>query len=509
MSKGLYQDGLFRPDQEVTVVPRVKYPFALNPVSDVYSKVYERDYNVLPTVFTPKIANRTSWTNILTYSQDTTNAAWTKTAVTPTISGTAPDGNATLNKWLETAANSEHSATQAATVTAASTFFGLFAAAGLGRNWLKLTFTDSTSAVFSAFFDVSTGNLGTVSGSVTTKILPMGNGQYLVGFLCTPASGAGTLKVGISTDGATVSYAGDTAKGVYVWGAQVVTASAVPPYIGTTSASRTISSPNVDSVDATNGDPLAYLVGESEPNNITSLVASLTRKYARIPNQQTVYTTINLSKPGASSGSPAYGTGGTIANATPFTLDLLVQYPPMYIIGTSPYYYFAAGINAVFGPISTAFTSANSGSDTRLTFTGAHGIAGTETLMVKNASISAFSYVLPAQYAVINATTIDILGHNYGANILTCAKYYRAYSPGSGRVTCQLVSNYYLPGVTTSITTAADIPVPVALNNDTDFLLAVINNLSGYVSYDSQAMGSWQGGPIYVVTKSLINFASL
>ena len=68
------------------------------------------------------------------------------------------------------------------------------------------------------------------------------------------------------------------------------------------------------------------------------------------------------------------------------------------------------------------------------------------------------------------------------------------------------MQDFYLPGVTTGITTAADIPIPDPLINDAAFLAAVVANLSGYLTYDSDTLDFWLG-PIYTQVKRQINMA--
>ncbi len=129
-----YVDGWLGTERETSVIPQPQFPFAKNPTPDTYSRLYERTYLVQPRLFLPKITNRTAWTNLLTYSEAFDNAAWTKTNLSITAnSTTAPDGQVTMDKALETVTNGEHSATQGATVTAAATEVSIFATAGLTR----------------------------------------------------------------------------------------------------------------------------------------------------------------------------------------------------------------------------------------------------------------------------------------------------------------------------------------------------------------------------------------
>lgn len=290
-----YVDGYFGYEREITLNPMPRFPFADYPTPDTYTREYMRIYRVIPNFYLPHLGIRTSFSNLLTYSEQIDNAAWTKTNATVTANATtAPDGSVSMAKILETVTNGAHQATQAATTANAPTEISVFASAGLGRTFLKVAFTDSAAAVFSVTVDVSSGSIVAKAGTVTPKITNLLNGHVRIALTCTPAAGAGTFAVSIMSSATTSSYAGDTTKGMYVWGAQVLTAVSgiVAPYISTTSATRTVLSPEVDPVD-----PFAYLVEEGVVTLDNSNIATVTRSYCRIPLQQTVPGSLFVTKP--------------------------------------------------------------------------------------------------------------------------------------------------------------------------------------------------------------------
>jgi hypothetical protein len=87
------------------------------------------------------------------------------------------------------------------------------------------------ASTYSAFFNVSTGIVGTTSGVTTATCTQQPNGYYLCQITFTSSASAttsGTYTVALSTDGSTLSYAGDITKGVYLWGALVQQTSLVP-----------------------------------------------------------------------------------------------------------------------------------------------------------------------------------------------------------------------------------------------------------------------------------------
>lgn len=245
--------------------------------------------------------------------------------------------------------------------------------------------------------------------------------------------------------------------------------------------------------------PAAYLMSEGAPLP-TGLADVLTmrRTFATVPADQITYGSRVITKPTvASVGGTAVGSMWEgVANLTSYSSILYSN----HIFG---------GNNKVYGP-RMASTSATSGGNTRVTAT-AHGIAGTETLLTTGSDNSSTQYAIlaPANYSVVDANTIDILGVNWNANVITVSKYLRDYASGTDRVGTRLTQKFYLPGVTSGITTAADIPLPALLANDAALIAAVIASATGYQTYDASALGRWRDWPIYTQTLEEINMADL
>ena len=296
----LYSDGWFEGEKELTVIPRPLYPFKMSPLPDIFSKMYERDYAIFPPLFRPRIADRTSWTNALTYSEDLTNAAWTKTNATATANQlTAPDGEDTMSKLVETTANAEHAVSRTVSATATAFEASVFAKVGLTRRFLRIVFTDFAATTFSAVFDVEAGVAMTVAGGATAKIVSMGHGTFRCVMKFTPAAGSGTFKINIGSDASTFSYAGSTSNGLYLWGAQL-SAGNEAPYISTTSAARTMSAPMRDT-----GDPLAFLIQEQDPIPVSSEQGITRRVFSRVPRVQEVPSSLFVTKPSIAGPFPA------------------------------------------------------------------------------------------------------------------------------------------------------------------------------------------------------------
>lgn len=288
-----YVDGYYGTEREITVAPNPGFPFKDSSPSDLYTRTYDRRYLAEPVNFIPKLARLTSWTNLVVQNESLLAASgWTVTALTPTAAfSKAPTGLTVMNKLLETAANSAHSVGRAATTTAVAHEMTAFVEGGLGRDWVQLLFVDSAATTFSCFFNAASGYVGAKSAGVTAFVVPMANSQFYVGMRFTPAAGAGTGTLKVSTDGSTVSYAGDVTKGVLATGIQIAAGSMVP-YIPTTTVARTISAPDRDP-----RDPMAYLVLEENPSLPNSRVAMISRQFSRVPLQQVTSSTMPITKP--------------------------------------------------------------------------------------------------------------------------------------------------------------------------------------------------------------------
>jgi len=161
--------------------------------------------------------------NLLNYPNDLTKSAyWTATAVTPTADALAnpADGRVTASKILETTATSAHSEAQSYNFIPSVNYTFSGYAKPLGRNWLYLAVNDGATTYYS-FFNISTGVVGTNANNVQTPtIVQQNNGFWLctIYFTSSANAGTGTATVAISSDGSTLSYAGDATKGIYSWG---------------------------------------------------------------------------------------------------------------------------------------------------------------------------------------------------------------------------------------------------------------------------------------------------
>lgn len=164
--------------------------------------------------------------NQIEYPNNLANTTyWTATALTITANSLANpvDGRITASKLLESSATSAHSVVHSANDQVVSTSYQVTAyVRPNGRDWVYLKYADG-SLDHTAFFNVTTGATGTAT-NCTATIGTQSNGYYLCQIQFTTSTSVtptGAVTIQVSTDGSTLSYAGDTSKGLYVWGVLV------------------------------------------------------------------------------------------------------------------------------------------------------------------------------------------------------------------------------------------------------------------------------------------------
>jgi hypothetical protein len=171
--------------------------------------------------------------NLLTFTQQFDNAAWTKTAATVTANTTvAPDGTSTADKLVETTAASAHTCRNTATVTASTTYtLTVYAKAG-ERTWIAVDPVSPGVSNNITFFNLSNGTIGTSAAGNTAAITDAGNGWYRCTVTRTTAVGQITCFAQFAPASAdnTVSYTGDGTSGLFIWGAQLEVGSTATTY---------------------------------------------------------------------------------------------------------------------------------------------------------------------------------------------------------------------------------------------------------------------------------------
>jgi hypothetical protein len=228
-------------------------------------------------------------TNIVLYSEQFDNAAWTLAFTSVTAnSTTSPDGTQNADKIVEDTSNSAHGIYQSATITSGVswTWSGFFKAAG--RTKFRL-YAQSASTPY-VEFNLSNGTIISTSGSVTGSIESMGNGWYRCIATATTSGTTGYFNIAIADASGNVSYTGDGTSGLFVWGAQLEQSSYATSLISTTSASAT------RVADACSKTGISSLIGQTEGTlfidiNRNYITSSYDRYFAVDDGDATIYRT--------------------------------------------------------------------------------------------------------------------------------------------------------------------------------------------------------------------------
>jgi hypothetical protein len=191
-------------------------------------------------------------TNIATYSEDFSNAAWYKADTTLSANASiSPDGTQTADRFYETATNGSHGFYQNLNISTGTDYtFSCYVKKGNRRYCgLQMYYDIAKGAI--AFFDLDNGTLVyefyEYPGYLVqnSKITSIGNDWYRL---------EATIRVGISdsyfglamasslwSTGTSYDnpYTGDTSKYIDVWGFQIEQSSYGTSYIPTTSTSVT------------------------------------------------------------------------------------------------------------------------------------------------------------------------------------------------------------------------------------------------------------------------------
>lgn len=205
-------------------------------------------------------------TNLVTYSEQFDNAAWIKNNLSVTANNTsAPDGNVTADKFVESATSAYHTVQQSSISFTASTSYTLsvFAKAsersriGFGGSSLMDAQLGTAQGVV---FDL-TGNGSVVVGGSGATITKLGNGWYKCSYTWSQLNtGSYYVAFGpVITN--TTNYTGDGTSGIFAWGAQLEASSYPTSYIATTTATVTRSADVSSSATVTRSADVAKISG--------------------------------------------------------------------------------------------------------------------------------------------------------------------------------------------------------------------------------------------------------
>jgi hypothetical protein len=174
-------------------------------------------------------------TNLLTYSNNFDNAAWTKANLTRTIPHAenivAPDGSLSSEKFIEgtgAPASPYFYIFQNKTVSVETTYTMSIYVKAAERTFCNLRLDDNSVNLANCMFNLTAGTFTTPtkSGTVvaaTATITAYNNGWYRISLKCTWSIAPTTVsfKLQLANSTPLVNYTGDGLSGIYIWGAQL------------------------------------------------------------------------------------------------------------------------------------------------------------------------------------------------------------------------------------------------------------------------------------------------
>lgn len=149
-----------------------------------------------------------------------------------------------------------------------------------------------------------------------------------------------------------------------------------------------------------------------------------------------------------------------------------------------------------------------SGTATRTIYAASHDIDAGETIFLRNSG-SVFANIAPSKVTVIDANTIQlsVASSDSWASVSAFTEIgprtKQGYAPGSVVIRSTSTTDFYLPGVTSGITTASDIPIPVDESSTAAFLQAVFSGQDN-INVRVGELRQWRG-PILQVDRTSVN----
>jgi hypothetical protein len=169
--------------------------------------------------------------NLLTYTEDFSNAAWAKTGATINTGVVAPNG--TNSQKIKSDVSSTNSYVyRSFTPSAGPLTFSVYAKSDGTCNWFEVILNGSGIGVSRVWINLITGEVGTVTGGWSNVPTPIsiGDGWFRISCTTTVTATSGFYIFSNATGDGIDAYAGDGTSGIYIWGAQLEQSSSPSTY---------------------------------------------------------------------------------------------------------------------------------------------------------------------------------------------------------------------------------------------------------------------------------------
>ena len=220
-------------------------------------------------------------TNLVTYSEDFSQSAWTKSGTSVVNGFISPDGTNNAFKLVEDTSTLRHSTNTLNTVVGEHTL-SVFAKKG-EKDILQLSLGGASITPASTYsnFDLTNGTI-TAGVNTSSDIEEFANGWYRCSITSSVNSGvlnSGCVVANSTTMGRNGTYQGDGTSGVYIYGAQLEQGSYATSYIPTQGTTQTrvadtaIGSGNSTVINSTEGVLYAEIAAFNESGPSTGAIS--------------------------------------------------------------------------------------------------------------------------------------------------------------------------------------------------------------------------------------------